>query len=136
MEVEILNKILVQVQQIGKDLVDFKQEIREEMYEMFEKQDKKIELLRKEMYEMFKQQDEKVKGLIKDVRMEMYGLFDKNTKEISDEIQELTKFISGKVRQEIKEETKKEIREEIKQKAIKVVEMIKRDEENFVVTAS
>lgn len=105
METEILNKILVQVEKIGTDLTEFKQEMydfRKEVNERFDKNEKELTEFKEEMYNF---------------RDEVYELFDKNTKEIADEIHELGRMINRKTKQEIKE-AKEEIRQEDIEEAI------------------
>ncbi len=104
METELLNKILTQVEKVGTDLTDF----REEVYKRFDKNEKELAEFRQEMY--------KFKNEIYEFKEEMYKFtdevderFDKSTKEIADEIHELSKYMSSKVSQAVSE-VKKEIR--------------------------
>lgn len=160
METEILNKILVQVEKIGTDLTDFKEEVRErfdrnekelaefkgemckfreEVYARFDKNEKELKEFKDEMYdfreEMYKFKDEmydfrgemykfidemydfreemyRFKDEMYDFRTEVYDLFDKNTQEISDEIHEVARMMSRKIKQV--KEVKDEIRQELK----------------------
>ena len=108
METEILNKILVQVEKIGTDLTEFKEEVRER----FDKNEKELKEFKDEMYE-FKGEMYKFKDEMYDFRTEVYDLFDKSTQEISDEIHELARMMSRKTKQTVKE-VKDEIRQELK----------------------
>ena len=97
METELLNKILIQVEKIGSDLTDF----RKEVYKRFDKNEKELAEFKQEMYE-FKEEMYKFTD-------EVNERFDKSTKEIADEIHELSKYMSSKVSQAVSE-VKKEIR--------------------------
>ena len=115
METEILNKILVQVEKIGTDLNEFKEEVRER----FDRNEKELAEFKGEMYKFkdemyeFKGEMYKFKDEMYDFRTEVYDLFDKNTQEISDEIHEVARMMSRKTKQAVKE-VKDEIRQELK----------------------
>ncbi len=119
METEILNKILVQVEKIGTDLTDFKEEVRER----FDRNEKELAefkgemcKFREEVYARFDKNEKELKEFkdeMYDFRTEVYDLFDKNTQEISDEIHEVARMMSRKIKQAVKE-VKDEIRQELK----------------------
>lgn len=128
MEIEILNKILVQVEKIGTDLIEFKQEVRER----FNKNEKELVEFKEEMHEFknemqeFKEEMHEFKNEMQEFKKEVYGLFDRNTKEIADEIHEIGRMIERKIEQVIKD-TKEEMRKEIKV----IVEMNEKDHNIF-----
>lgn len=142
MEMEILNKILVRVEKIGTDFIEFKQEVRER----FDKNEKELVQFKNEMHEFknemyqfrdemyefknemyqFKDEMHEFKDEMHEFKKEVYGLFDRNIKEIADEIHEVGRMMNRKIEQVIKE-TKEEIRQEIKV----IVEMNEKDHNIF-----
>ena len=66
-----------------------------------------------EMYE-FRDEMHEFKDEMYDFKQEVYDLFDKNTKEIADEIHEIAKITAVKMEEKVKKEIKQEFREKVR----------------------
>ncbi len=67
------------------------------------------------------------KGEMYEFKQEVYDLFDKNTKEIADEIHEIAKMTAVKM-EEKAEKVKKEIKQEFREKVRKFIEIEEAEE--------